>query len=179
MAKPHHHEDDPKAQSPGPSAPFDFWTGWLSSTFISIMSLAALLALFDHRAVPFLPALINESVWQQPDMPEIVVTYHRWLYGVIGSALGAWALALFLVVRHPFRAREPWAWWCVAGSLMVWYGVDTASSIAHGVWPNVPFNTLGAIAIGLPLLMTRKAFTPDPRPQAPSPRPPKEPTRRS
>ncbi len=142
---------------------FDFWTRWLSTALVSVATTGVLLAIFDHRAVPFLPEMVCEVFWGAPEMPAEVVAYHRWLYGIIGALFVAWALALRMVVVNAFATRQRWAWVCVGLSVGAWYTIDTAASIVFGVWPNLPFNTVALLALGAPLVATRGAFRAPPQ----------------
>ena len=49
---------------------------------------------------------------------------------------GLWALAMLGILTGPFVRRERWAWRTLAGSLAVWYVVDTAASLGTGFWQN-------------------------------------------
>jgi hypothetical protein len=75
-----------------------------------------------------------------------------------GPTQAAWAVALFWVSVGPFARREPWAWWCIATSLLAWFLVDTPWSWIHGVWLNVGFNVAALMGVGVPLLATWRRF---------------------
>ena len=91
-------------------------------------------------------------------MPAEVVTYHRFMHAVLGATIASWAVVLAFVAHHPFRAREPWAWWCFFFALLAWFPLDTAMSLYFGVWPNAVFNVVALVFLGVPLVFTRSAF---------------------
>jgi len=94
----------------------------------------------------------------EPAVPAVVAGYRRHAMGMLGPTLSAWAVALLVVVAIPFRRREPWAWWCLAVSLMAWFPFDTAISIVEGIWINVVFNLTGFAMIAIPLAGTYRHF---------------------
>ena len=144
---------------------FRFWQQWLFWGCVSAAGLGLVLAFFDTRLVPFFAEAVNQSVWGGPSMPADVVTYHRFVHAVLGATVTSWAVILAFVVHVPFRAREPWAWWCVCAALIVWFPLDTGMSLYWGVWPNAALN-LGAFgAIALPLVFTRRAFVRPSKPE--------------
>lgn len=137
---------------------FRFWQRWLVWASASTVLLGVSLVFFDTRLLPGLPEAINESLWGAPTMPAQVVTYHRFATAVLGATIASWASVLVFVAHIPFRAREPWAWWCVLIGLVVWFPLDTAMSLYFGVWPNAIFNLLALVLLGTPLIFTRGAF---------------------
>lgn len=139
---------------------FAFWSRWLQSSLWGYALTGALLVVFDHRAVPFLAAATNMRFFGQPEMPAGVEPYHRFVYGVVGAFVVSWAVGLALVVRHGFRQRLPWAWTTVAVAIAVWFAVDTGVSVWHAAWVNAALNCVGAVFLGLPLIMTRAGFGP-------------------
>lgn len=95
-----------------------------------------------------------ESLWSQSQVPALVADYRRHAMGMLGPTIASWAVALFFVTAVPFRRREPWAWWCIAVSLMAWFPFDTAVSMLEGVWSNVAFNVAGFAMTAIPLAAT-------------------------
>ena len=51
-----------------------------------------------------------------------------------------------------------WAWNCLVVGLGVWFVLDTGISWQYGVTFNVFFNIVVALATGVPLVFTLKAF---------------------
>jgi hypothetical protein len=85
------------------------------------------------------------------DVPEALAPFVAQLAAMLGATMACWGLSMALVTAIPLRRRAPWAWWCVAGSAALWFGVDTALSASHGAWVNVAFNVAAGIMMGVPL----------------------------
>lgn len=137
---------------------FEFWAAWLFWACVGTAALGVVLVFFDTRLLPWLPGAVNQAVWQTDTMPADVVTYHRFMHAVLGSTIVSWAAVLAIIARHPFRRREPWAWWTIVIGLVVWFSLDTTMSLYFGVWPNAVFNASAVLFVGIPLVFTRSAF---------------------
>jgi hypothetical protein len=123
--------------------------------FLAIVAFGIALVFFDNRAVPGpLHGAINTSIWGTEELPENVVLYHRFVHAVLGATIACWALALAFVVRNALAARQPWAWYCVCASTLVWFVPDTTASLYFGVWPNALFNVACLASIAALLALT-------------------------
>ena len=91
-------------------------------------------------------------------VPVEIQGYLRFANGIIGAVMAGWMMVIVLLARGPFRAGERFAWNSIAWPLLGWYLIDTAFSIAHGVWGNVLLNTGIALMFGVPLLASRRHF---------------------
>jgi hypothetical protein len=85
--------------------------------------------------------------------------FQNWLYGVLGATMAGWCLTVAFVAYFPFRAGERWAWQALCLAVAVWFVLDTGTSWRHGVTVNVLFNTGLLIALGVPLVASRRFFT--------------------
>jgi hypothetical protein len=137
---------------------FRFWQRFLLAACIGTAGLGLLLAFFDTRVLPGFGAFFARGFWGLDQMPDAVVPYHRFVHGVLGATIAAWATTLAFVVAGPFREREPWAWRAVASSVAIWFAVDSGTSLVHGAWPNVVLNVGSVLPLALPLIFTRSAF---------------------
>lgn len=81
--------------------------------------------------------------------------YVRFVYGVLGAVIIGWMATIAAILRGPFRRRETWAWWAVAGALLLWFVVDTTLSIVLGFMGHALFNTGFLVAMGVPLIPLR------------------------
>lgn len=91
--------------------------------------------------------------------PAEVERFRRFLLGPFGATTAAYFVLFATVARYPFRAREPWAFAALAGSLAVWFVVDSAASLARGGLFNVLLvNVPCAAILGLPLWRLRSTF---------------------
>jgi hypothetical protein len=137
---------------------FRFWSTWLEYACWAMALLGLLLVAFDSRALPGLTKQLSQSFWLSDKIPAGAARYHRFANAVLGSVMVAWGVTLAWVTRHAFKAREPWAWRCVALSVGIWVFLDTGSSALLEVWPNVVLNLLSVIPFVPPLLLTRRYF---------------------
>lgn len=138
---------------------FRFWCRWLLCASIATAALGLLLALADTRLMPeAVRSSLHRTFWNDDAMPEQVVAYHRFLHGVLGGTLVGWGITLAFIAARPFRAREPWAWWCVLVGTTTWFVLDTGISALHGAWANGALNTGSAVALLLPVVATRRSF---------------------
>ena len=90
--------------------------------------------------------------------PAPVAGYIQFANGIIGAVMAGWMFTVIMLARGPFLAGQALAWRTIAYPLAGWYAVDTAFSIAHGVWGNVLLNTGTALMFGIPLVASRKHF---------------------
>ncbi|NIA30461.1 MAG: hypothetical protein GWP06_11195, partial [Actinobacteria bacterium] len=97
--------------------------------------------------------------WPGEIAPESAAMFQAWIYGVLGATVSGWGIALAFLVHYPFKAREKWAWNCLALSLTIWFVSDTAISAFYQVTFNVAFNIVLFLFMALPLLFTRKWFS--------------------
>jgi len=142
------------------SVPKKMWCDWLSAAIIGV-------ALFSLVLVGF-PSLTQElfdwiAFLDNPPTPvkdPEVVKYLSFVYGVLGAVMLGWSVVLFYVVQGPFRAGEKWSWYAIAGSITVWFVVDSVHSVASGYWPNAVFNIGAFIAFGVPLVVSFTSFGP-------------------
>ena len=92
-------DESPSARS------FERWRKCLYVATLGAAAFGAVLALFDTRLLPPFAAAMNSALWDSQEMPANVVTYHRFVHGVVGAVIASWGVTLSFVVRHPFRAR--------------------------------------------------------------------------
>jgi hypothetical protein len=63
------------------------------------------------------------------------------------------------LARAPFKRRERWARDCIAAGIGLWFVLDTAISLYHGVYFNaLAVNVPLLVIVGLPLWFTRGEF---------------------
>ena len=139
---------------------FNFWQRWLLVVAWGITAFGLLMALLVETPLfDLFHAQIDPAFWPEGSLPpEAFVSYRGWALSAWGATVAGWGLMLALVVRGPYRARQPWAWRAIAFSLAIWFVLDTAASLRHGVAFNVGLNVVILIAACAPLLATRKAF---------------------
>ena len=92
------------------------------------------------------------------DEGPLLAGHHRWMSVVLGTTMLGWGVLLAAVARGPYRRRERWARWALLASVFAWYIGDTAFSLMAGVTLNALVNSLGAICIAGPVVISWRAF---------------------
>ena len=139
---------------------FKFWQKWLFFVGIYLAVSGLVLAFFNQTYVMdfVFNNQINSVFWSANAMPENISPFQSWVYGVLGATVAGWGIFIAFLAYYPFKAREKWAWNCIAAGISIWFISDTSISAFYDVTFNVVFNVVLLIFIGLPLLFTRKFF---------------------
>jgi hypothetical protein len=135
---------------------FTFWQTWLVMVGIVITCFGILLVLLPE--IPLFDRQVNPVFWGGVEAPSPARNFQAWVYDVLGATVAGWGLLVVFIARHSFRRRERWAWNGLAGTLILWYILDTTASLYHGVIFNALFNTGLLLLAGLPLLFTHSQF---------------------
>jgi len=141
------------------SMSFSFWQKWLSIAAGAVVAIGLFLALTG-----FLPysepvnRLINQTFWPGRAVSVETSDFQRWVYGILGATVAGWGVLLLFVARVPFKKKERWSRQAILVCLAVWFPLDTALSLYHGVYLNAAFNATLAMAIGLPAAITGRFF---------------------
>lgn len=140
-------------------ARFNFWQKWLFIVSLAITAFGLFMALFNLTPLfDLFTRQIDQSFWGSASLPVGVTSFQGWLYGVWGATIAGWGIFLTFIAHIPFKQREKWAWNCLVVGLGAWFVLDTGLSWRYGVFFNVVFNIVIALAVGLPLVFSRKAF---------------------
>jgi hypothetical protein len=140
------------------STPLKFWSVWLQVAAGMLMLLSAVLLLAPSLGL----AIFSTVYFLQPEFPvatpAAVVTYIRFMHGVLGAVMLGWMVAVLALARGPFVQGERSAWHAIAVSASVWFLIDTGYSLWHGVWGNVALNLATITMFAVPLIGSRKHF---------------------
>ena len=119
-----------------------------------------MLAFFGQSAL--FNVMLNQPLaaifWPNQGIPETVLVYQAWMYGLLGAMVASWALLIAFLAHFPFKAREPSSWTCLAIAIALWFTVDTSLSLIHGVTLNAISNCVWLVLLALPLLFTKSYF---------------------
>jgi hypothetical protein len=138
---------------------FSFWQRWLFAVGLIVTAFGLVMAFLNGTAVfDLFNDQIDPVFWGAGAIPEAATRFRQWVYGAWGATVAGWGVFIVFIARYPFRARERWAWSCLAVGLLVWYLVDTGISLYFEVYFNAAFNTLLLGLVALPLAGTRKHF---------------------
>lgn len=138
---------------------FLFWQRWLFASLLFQAYIGLTIAFFGPSSVlgP-LSKEYDQTTFGSPSVPDNAVVFYDWIYGVLGSTIVSWAIALAFVTHFAFKRQEKWAWNCILLSTLIWFLLDSSLSLKFGVWPNFIFNFVGFAMIVLPLVFTRSYF---------------------
>ena len=138
---------------------FTFWQKWLFIVSLGITAFGLFMALFNQTPLfETFTRQIDRAFWGSVSFPADITSFQSWLYGVWGATIAGWGIFLTFIAYFPFKQRERWAWNCLVVGLGAWFVLDTGLSWQYGVSFNVVFNIVVALALGLPLVFSRKAF---------------------
>lgn len=134
------------------------WWGWLVVAFVLTALTSLALILFPDAALAMVSATMlgsRDAVFAESDA---VRRFVGWLSSFSAAITLAWMVTLLLVVLGPFRRGERWAWQVIAGSIIIWFIVDTARSIELGFLQNALLNLVWLAIYLVPLIATFRRF---------------------
>lgn len=132
-----------------------FWTNWLVIWCWGVLAFGVLLS---TAAIPAIDGLVrylfslfaanpanaaNAAAFDQPAV--------RFGLGLQGALTIGWSLTMFALIDAAKTIGAP-AWRALTLSLLAWYAIDSAISVATGFWPNAISNTALMIAYAIPIL---------------------------
>ena len=135
---------------------FNFWQKWLwvMGILVVLMGLSFPFSSFLNIEVTY----INSVFWENGVVPAEAKAFQAWIYGVYGAMATAFGLFIYFIAGNAFKAREKWAWSCLAICISVWFVIDTFFSIYFRAYTNAFNNVILYVLLMLPLLFTRKEF---------------------
>lgn len=138
---------------------FRFWQQWLLVVGLILSVFGILMALLSGTPLfSYLNLQIDPAFWSVTTVDESARSFQEWIYGVWGATIAGWGVFTAFIARYPFGNGEKWAWNCLATGVVVWFALDTALSVAHGVYFNAVFNLVVFLAFSLPLASSRRYF---------------------
>ncbi|WP_412068692.1 hypothetical protein [Rubrivirga sp. IMCC43871] len=135
---------------------FQFWQRWLVAAGVFFVAFGGVVAVWPDA--PFLAmwsAAVADRFYGGAE-PAQAAAFRRFVMGPLGGTIAGSYVLNTLVAAIPFARRERWA---LAGSLCVWFAVDSAVSVSHGAVFNVwMINAVPLLVFGVPLAATWPAF---------------------
>ena len=102
-------------------------------------------------------SLFDRAFWETA--PDAAMRgFQAWAYGVTFAVMAGWGLCMTIIVANGFSSRQAWVWWSIAGSLALWYPLDTGRSLLHKVYANAALNTALLVILAIPLIATFGEF---------------------
>jgi hypothetical protein len=137
---------------------FEFFRLWLL-VVSAAMAVVGVLAVLIVGTPLFakVGALFDRPFW--PGRPDAATrTFQSWAYSVIFATMAGWGLCLAVIIANAFSSREAWVWWSIAGSVAVWFPLDTGRSLLHKVYANAAVNIALLVILAIPLIGTFGEF---------------------
>lgn len=140
---------------------FLFWQKLL--TWANVLTLGVgLLVAFAGNSIFFKMhnEYTKEIFFQETPLEGSLLFFKNWMFGIIGGTIVGFHFLMIMISENAFKKKEKWAYQALWGGLMFWFIIDSSISIYYGAIHNlVMINLVALILIGIPLIMTRKAFS--------------------
>ena len=139
---------------------FNFWQKWL--TYANVMTIiVGLLAAFASNSFVF--EIYNDYskslFFESNHFDSEVMALKNWLFGIIGGTVVGFHILMIMISEYAFKKKEVWAYRAMWFGLLSWFCIDTGISIFYDAIHNVVMiNLVALVLIGIPLVMTRRAF---------------------
>ena len=130
------------------------WITWLQ-VVLGLLLVYALVLVFAGSVAGDLFAAFGFGPSDSIDTDE-VRGYLKLPFMVLGAVMAGWAFTMIQIVRGPLRDGSPWALPILTRSLLLWFVLDTGMSMVLGYPTHALFNVPFAIALGVPLVASRK-----------------------
>lgn len=139
---------------------FEFWRRYLlvvSALFALQGASWVLMGSFDPFG--FYTGLMARSFWGTETLTLEAQKVVSFTVGPLGATVAGYFLMVHMLARFALARREAWAYWTIVGALLLWFILDSAASLFHGMLANVLIVNIPCLIImGLPLLALRRAF---------------------
>lgn len=140
---------------------FLFWQKWL--TWANVLTIiVGLLVAFAGNSMVFLlhNGYTIDVFFQGTAFPPDVLALKNWLFGIIGGTIVGFHALMIFISEYAFKRKEKWAYWAMWTGLLSWFVIDSSISLYYRAIHNIILiNLVALLLIGLPLVMTRKAFS--------------------
>ena len=138
-----------------------FWSRLIQAAAAVVIVLSLTLLLAPRLGEAIFNLVYYHQVSSPVEVPSQALGYIWFANGIIGAVMAGWMICIILLARGPFLEGQLHAWNAIAIPLVSWLLIDMAFSIAHGVWGNVLLNTATGLMFGIPLLFSRRHFSPE------------------
>ena len=135
-----------------------FWSRVIQGAAAVVLVLSSTLLLAPSLGESVFNLVYYHQLSIPVEVPSLALGYIWFANGIIGAVMAGWMICIILLARGPFLEGRLHAWNIIAIPLASWFLIDTAFSIAHGVWGNVLLNTATGLMFGIPLYFSRRHF---------------------
>ena len=124
----------------------------IKAASLVVMASGAIVALSAHPATGGIASfLLDLLFWPLDNAPQLDTSAARLLAGIGGGVMVGWGLMLWLVAVHLLPRDPGCAARIIRPSVIAWFLVDSAGSLAAGVPLNALLNLGFAVAFLIPL----------------------------
>ena len=135
-----------------------FWSRLIQGAVAVVIILSLTLLLAPRLGESIFNLVYYQQLSVPVEVPSLALGYIWFANGIIGAVMAGWMVCILMLARGPFVEGRLHGWKTIAIPLASWFLIDTAFSIAHGVWGNVLLNTATGLMFGIPLLFSRRHF---------------------
>lgn len=139
---------------------FLFWQKWLTYANILTIGVGLLVAFAGNSFLFEIHNGYTQNVFFESNEfhPE-VLNLKNWLFGIIGGTIVGFHILMVMISENAFQNKERWAYHTMWYAMLSWFIIDSGISWYYGAVHNIVIiNLVALILIGIPLVMTRKAF---------------------
>lgn len=140
---------------------FNFWQRWLTYANGIIIGVGLIVAFGGGNSLFF--DMHNDYTrkvfFNNLPFSIEVLQFKNWLFGIIGGTIVGFHVLMLMISEHAFKRKETWAYHALWYGLLSWFLIDSSISFYFGALYNIVLiNLVALVLIGLPLIMTGKAF---------------------
>jgi len=137
---------------------FEFFRVWLLILSVAMALAGAVMVLIAGTPLfALVGGILDRPFWSAtPDAT--VRRFQAWAYSVTFATMAGWGLMMAILVPNGFASKQAWVWWSIAGSLALWFPLDTGRSLFHRAYVNALLNTALLVAFAIPLVGTFGEF---------------------
>ena len=135
---------------------FERWCDWLlyASGFFVVFGVVAAIA--PDRPPLSLWSHAVDAAYSSGEPHPSGQALRRFMMAPLGATIAGCYLLQVFIVAYAFRQRQPWAWYAIFSSTLLWFVVDSGMSLVHGAYFNVfMINLFPLVLFGIPLFATR------------------------
>lgn len=137
------------------NTPSLFWCNWLKIVLIGVSLFSLILVVVPGLTVEFF-----NFIAYQGNNPEFLhdpkaIKFLKFVYAILGAVMLGWGLALYYIVKEPYRQGKKWAWFALFIPVSIWFVLDSFASLYYEFSQNAVFNSIFYLAFFIPLIATR------------------------
>ena len=137
-----------------------FWTNWLlvASLLLAVQGITwVVLGSFDPFGI--YDKMLAHALLNVDALPADAEKIFHFVVTLLGATDAAFFVLFAFIVRYPFARRERWSHVALSTAILLWFVVDSASSLYFGAVFNVTIVNLPCLLIlGIPLVGSARAF---------------------